>query len=61
MKKKFNMFNCILGLSICGGLGASLLAGHLFGYFFPILIFAYIVAQLFQEVGTDNKDVKKNK
>ena len=51
MKRNLICLIVFLGLSICVRAWASLLAGHLFGYFFPILIFAYIVAQLFQEVG----------
>lgn len=46
MKERFNLYNCTLGLSICAGTMASLVAGHLFGYFFPIIIYMYILVQL---------------
>lgn len=46
LRKKINMYVCTLGMSICAGTMGALLAGHLFGYFFPVIIYAYIVAQL---------------
>lgn len=47
-KRNFKLYHCVLGLSICGGISGSYIAGHLCGYFFPILIFIYILVQLYQ-------------
>lgn len=58
LRKKINIYVCTLGLSICAGTMGALLAGHLFGYFFPIIIYSYVIAQL-KHATADSKRVNK--
>ncbi len=50
MKKRFTLYNCVLGISLCAGIAICLIAGHMFGYVFPMVIFAYILSHLKQSV-----------
>lgn len=53
-KKCFTLYNCILGISVCAGTAISLIAGHLFGFFFPVVIYSFILSELKHSV-CDNK------
>lgn len=53
-KKCFTLYNCILGISICAGTAISFIAGHLFGFFFPVIIYTFILSELKHSV-CDNK------
>lgn len=55
-KERFTLYNCALTISVCGGFLISLLAGHLFGFLFPMFIFTYILAQLAHSANRGNAD-----
>ena len=46
LKTRFTMYNCALGLCICASTLAAITAGHLFGFFFPIILYISIISQL---------------
>lgn len=48
-REKMNLYICTLGLGVCAGAGGALMAGHLIGYFFPVIIWIYLLAQLYHE------------
>lgn len=48
-REKINLYTCTLGLGVCAGAGGALMAGHLIGYFFPVIIWSYMLAQLYHE------------
>lgn len=53
-KRNFTFYHCTLALCACGGIGGSFVAGHLFGFAFPAIILAYILAQFYHS--TANKE-----
>lgn len=51
-RENFDLYHCVLFFSVCGGIGISLIAGHLFGFVFPMFIFSFILGQLFCSLRT---------
>jgi len=49
-KECLNLYNCTLLISTFGGIFVSLLAGHLFGFIFPVSILTYLLIQLYQNI-----------
>lgn len=56
IREKMDLYICVLGMSICGGFMASLVAGHLFGYIFSVTIFTFVVSRLKQSAETQEID-----
>lgn len=54
-KKCFTLYNCILGISVCAGAAISFISGHLFGFFFPVVIYSFILSELKHSVFDDKK------
>lgn len=48
-KKLLNLESCMVGMAICAGLSISYLAGHLFGFMFPIIYLCLLESFLLQE------------
>lgn len=60
LKKRFTMYNCALGISILMAFAASLIAGHLFGCFFPVTLFGFVLAALLHSVKYESEDEEKD-
>ncbi|MEG0289983.1 MAG: O-antigen ligase family protein [Erysipelotrichaceae bacterium] len=56
IKQHFNLQVCMIGMAVSAGIVLSYLAGHLFGYLFPVITFCFIEGFLIQSIRENKLD-----